>query len=72
MNRYVIINAPKLPSVLDVEDANVLKTEYAGHAVDMIRDIYTKDPSAEIHVYGGDGSVFESINALMMGLDSVG
>ena len=66
MNRYVIINAPKLPSVLDVEDANVLKTEYAGHAVDMIRDIYTKDPSAEIHVYGGDGSVFESINALMM------
>jgi len=31
----------------------------------MIRDICASDPSAEIHVYGGDGSVFESINALM-------
>jgi len=65
MNRYVIINAPKTPSVIDVEEARVLKTEYAGHAVDMIRDICASDPSAEIHVYGGDGSVFESINALM-------
>lgn len=65
MNRYVIINAPKTPSVIDVEDARVFKTEYAGHAVEMIREICASDPSAEIHVYGGDGSVFESINALM-------
>ena len=66
MNRYVIINAPKTPSVIDVQDARVFKTEYAGHAVDMIREICASDPSAEIHVYGGDGSVFESINAIMM------
>lgn len=65
MNRYVIINAPKTPSVIDVKDAKIFKTEYAGHAIDMIRDICASDPSAEIHVYGGDGSVFESINAVM-------
>lgn len=65
MNRYVIINAPKTPSVIDVKDAKIFKTEYSGHAIDMIRDICASDPSAEIHVYGGDGSVFESINAVM-------
>ena len=65
MNRYVIINAPKTPSVIDVKDAKIFKTEYAGHAIDMIREICASDPSAEIHVYGGDGSVFESINAVM-------
>ena len=28
MNRYVIINAPKTPSVIDVKDAKIFKTEY--------------------------------------------
>ena len=65
MNRYVIINAPKTPSVIDVQDAKIFKTEYAGHAIEMIREICASDPWAEIHVYGGDGSVFESVNAVM-------
>lgn len=65
MSRYVVINAPKTPSVIDVQDSSVFKTEYAGHAVKLIREICASDPEAEIHVYGGDGSVFESINAIM-------
>lgn len=65
MNRYVIINSKKSPKTITVSDAPVYKTEYAGHALALIRDICQKDPDAEIHIYGGDGSVFEAVNAVM-------
>ena len=39
MGRYVIINAKKSPTNIDVEDARIMKTEHAGHAVEMIHTI---------------------------------
>lgn len=69
MGRYVIINAKKSPKSIDVPDAKIQKTEYAGHAVDLITDICKNDSSAEIHIYGGDGSVFEAVNAVMASRD---
>ena len=66
MNKYVIINAKKSPKLITVSDAPVYKTEYAGQAIEIIKDICQKDPDAEIHIYGGDGSVFEAVNAVML------
>lgn len=65
MNRYIVINAKKSPKTVDVADAPIYKSEYAGHALEIIKDICQKDPTAEIHIYGGDGSVFEAVNAIM-------
>ena len=65
MSRYVIINGKKAPKHIDVPDASVIQTEYAGHAPEIIRELCAKDSTTEIHVYGGDGSVFEAVNAVM-------
>ncbi len=65
MSRYIVINAKKTPKVNDVPDAPIYHTHHAGEAIEIIRDICQNDPYAEIHVYGGDGSVFESVNAVM-------
>lgn len=43
----------------------VFQTQRAGQAIEIIRDLCRKDPCAEIHIYGGDGSVFEAANAIM-------
>lgn len=66
MNKYVIINAKKSPKQISISDAPIYKTEYAGQAIEVIKDLCQKDPNAEIHVYGGDGSVFEAVNAVML------
>lgn len=65
MSRYVIINGKKAPKTIEVSDASIHKTDYGGHALDIIREVCAKDPAAEIHIYGGDGSVFEAVNAVM-------
>ena len=65
MGHYVIINAKKKPALIEPGDATIHQTHYAGHAVDLIHSICDSDPIAEIHVYGGDGSVFEAVNAIM-------
>ncbi|MBQ7364973.1 MAG: hypothetical protein IJW46_05195 [Clostridia bacterium] len=65
MSRYVIINSKKAPKQINIPNAPVQQTEYAGHALTMIQDICAKDSSAEIHIYGGDGSIFEAVNAVM-------
>lgn len=65
MKNYVIINAKKMPSVIDVPDAQVFQTQYAGHADTLIRDILRESPECNLHIYGGDGSVFEAVNAVM-------
>jgi len=65
MSRYVILNGKKAPKTIEISNASILRTEYAGHALDIIRELCVKDPTAEIHIYGGDGSVFEAVNAVM-------
>lgn len=69
MSRYVVINSKKSPKVIEVTDAPVYQTEYAGHALNIITELCAKDPAAEIHIYGGDGSVFEAVNAIMSTVD---
>lgn len=65
MSRYAVINAKKAPKTIATEDAAVYQSEYAGHALEIIRNLCISDPNAEIHIYGGDGSVFEAVNAVM-------
>ena len=43
----------------------LLKSEYPGHLTELIREAAAKDPYAHFIVYGGDGTVFEAVNALM-------
>lgn len=63
-NTYAIINGSRPPQEAVVGD-RVYKTGCAGQAVDLICSICADDPEAEFHIYGGDGSVFEAVNALM-------
>ena len=40
-------------------------TSSAGEALETITKICKNDPNAVIHIFGGDGSVFEAVNAVM-------
>ncbi len=64
MGSYIVINSKKTPAI-EAPGIPVFKTERAGHAVEIIRGLCLKDPAAEIHVWGGDGSVFEAVNAVL-------
>lgn len=40
-------------------------TGYQGDAFDYIKEQLTKDPYTEVEIHGGDGSVYEAVNAIM-------
>ncbi len=65
MNRYIIINGKKAPKAIEISNAPIFQTEYAGHAINIIQELCARDSAAEIHIYGGDGTVFEAVNAIM-------
>ena len=43
----------------------LLKSERPGHLTEIIAEALAKDPSAHIVAYGGDGTVYEAVNAIM-------
>lgn len=65
MKNYVIINSKKKPSSIDVPDAEIFQTEHPGQAPELIQKICKEISQKNLHIYGGDGSVFETVNAVM-------
>lgn len=43
----------------------LMTSEHSGHITEMVSEILVKDPFSHIVVYGGDGSVFETVNGIM-------
>ncbi len=71
MGSYVVVNSRKklngkrIPGAFDAPGIPVFRTQEAGQAVAIIREICQKDREAVIHVLGGDGSVLEAANAIL-------
>lgn len=61
---FTIINSKKkCPN--GVDEAKCFRSKGAGDATKKIAEICREDPYAHITMYGGDGSVYESVNAIM-------
>ena len=41
------------------------KSERPGHLTELVRELFVKDPFAHAVAYGGDGTVFETVNGIM-------
>lgn len=71
MGSYVVVNSRKKLNLKRIPGASfapgipVFRTQEAGQAVEIIREICRKDHDAVIHVLGGDGSVLEAANAIL-------
>ena len=64
MKEFTIINsATKTPS--DLDEGKYYRSKSAGDATSKIEEICREDPSSHVTVYGGDGSVYEAVNAIM-------
>ena len=61
---FKIINSKK-KSPKGVDESLCYRSKSPGDATKMIEAVCRKDPNAHITVYGGDGSVYESVNAIM-------
>jgi len=44
---------------------DMIVSEHSGHITELVRNTLAKDPSAHLVVYGGDGSVYETVNGIM-------
>ncbi len=61
---FTIINSKKkCPKVID--ESECYRSKGPGDATEKIAEVCREDPYAHITVYGGDGSVYESVNAIM-------
>ncbi len=64
MKEFTIVNsAKKLPA--DIDDRDFYHSKNAGDGMTKIEDVCREDSSSHITVYGGDGSVYEAVNAIM-------
>lgn len=61
---FTIINSKK-KSPEGVDESKCYRSKKQGDATEKIKKVCLEDPSAHITVYGGDGSVYESVNAIM-------
>ena len=59
MNKCIIAK----PGIYSGEDAYITKAK--GDAITHIKSVLNRDPNTEIVMYGGDGSVYEAVNAIM-------
>ena len=51
------------PGIYSGDDAYITKSK--GDAITHIKDVLQSDPDTEVVMYGGDGSVYEAVNAIM-------
>lgn len=61
---FTIINSRK-KSPEGVDESKCYRSKRQGDASDKIMEICREDPNTHVTVYGGDGSVYESVNAIM-------
>ena len=61
---FSIINSKKkCPDCID--ESKCYRSQKPGDATEKIAEVCREDPYAHITIYGGDGSVYESVNAIM-------
>lgn len=65
MGTYSVINSRSDAVGAIVSSDCEYRTESAGDAMRIIESICREDPHAVVHIFGGDGSVFEAVNAVM-------
>lgn len=61
---FKIINSKK-KSPKGVDESSCYRSKRPGDATEKIAEVCREDPYAHITIYGGDGSVYESVNAIM-------
>ncbi len=61
---FTIINSKK-KTPAGVDESKCYRSKSQGDATEKIKQVCTEDPSAHVTVYGGDGSVYESVNGIM-------
>lgn len=44
----------------------MLTSEHPGHIKELVRELFEKDPFAHAVIYGGDGTVHEAVNGIML------
>ena len=64
MKDFTIINSAK-KTPLEIDDRNYYRSKGAGDAVSKIEEVCKENPDTHVIVYGGDGSVYEAVNAIM-------
>jgi len=64
MNDFTIINSAK-KTPLEVDEEICYRSKSAGDATHKIEEVCKENPDTHVIVYGGDGSVYESVNAIM-------
>lgn len=61
---FTIINSKK-KSPAGVDESKCYRSKRSGDATEKISQICSHDPDTHIVIYGGDGSVYEAVNAIM-------
>ncbi len=64
MKEFTIINSAK-KTPLEVVEGEYYRSQSAGDATSKIEEVCREDPNTHVIVYGGDGSVYEAVNAIM-------
>lgn len=64
MKDFTIINSAK-KTPLEIDEREFYRSKGAGDAVAKIEEVCKEDPDTHVIVYGGDGSVYEAVNAIM-------
>ncbi|MBP3334131.1 MAG: hypothetical protein J6M35_08820 [Clostridia bacterium] len=64
MKEFTIINSAK-KTPLEMNEKDFYRSQSAGDATSKIEEVCRENPDTHITVYGGDGSVYEAVNAIM-------
>ena len=64
MKEFTIINSAK-KTPLEMNEKDFYRSQSAGDATSKIEELCRENPDTHITVYGGDGSVYEAVNAIM-------
>lgn len=64
MKEFTIINSAK-KTPLEINEKDFYRSQSAGDATSKIEEVCRENPDTHVTVYGGDGSVYEAVNAIM-------
>ncbi len=64
MKDFTIINSAK-KTPFEIDERNYYRSKGAGDAIAKIKEVCKENPDTRVIVYGGDGSVYEAVNAIM-------
>ena len=64
MKEFTIINSAK-KTPLEIDEKDFYRSKSAGDATSKIEEVCRENPDTHVTIYGGDGSVYEAVNAIM-------